>query len=232
MAFTSELVVQQTGDFEWRVVKPLSYEGHTDTFTVTSGSTTDFASVPGIFQWLIPREGRYTKPAVLHDFLCRNGEKIGCPIADADGVFRRAMAELNVPFLRRWVMWAAVRCRSLWNSRGKAGPSDIPQVLLIAIVPGLFVLFGGAIVFLLLCGWFVIEAITMPSWLCSSGPFRPFAPARSPRSGRGCVGRADAGGQPGGNETCAALGRYQRARRSRNSVTIAANSCGASNGAR
>ena len=71
------------------------------------------------------------------------------------------MAELNVPFLRRWVMWAAVRSRSLWNSRGNAGPSDIPQVLLIAIVPGLFVLFGGAIVFLLLCGWFVIEAITM-----------------------------------------------------------------------
>ena len=57
MAFTSELVVQQTGDFEWKVVKPLSYEGHTDTFTVTSGSTTDFASVPGVFQWLIPREG-------------------------------------------------------------------------------------------------------------------------------------------------------------------------------
>ena len=159
MGFESELVVQQTGDFDWKVMQPLQYRGNTDAIVVPTGSETDFASIPEIFQWLLPRSGRYTKPAVLHDYLCRHGDDVGCPVEDADGVFRRSMAELDVPFLRRWVMWAAVRWRSLFNSRFKAGLSDLPQVLLVTVAPGLFIITGGLVVFVLLFAWFLIESL-------------------------------------------------------------------------
>ena len=69
------------------------------------------------------------------------------------------MAEMEVPFLKRWVMWAAVRWRSLVKSRLRAGPSDLPQVLLVTIAPGLFIIAGGLVVFALLFGWFVIEGV-------------------------------------------------------------------------
>src|SRR5438132_13977341 len=159
MAFESELVVQQLGDFDWRVIEPLRYQGNADAFVVPPGSETDFASIPDIFQWLLPRSGRYTKPAVLHDYLCRHGDEVGCPVEDADGLFRRSMAEMDVPFLRRWVMWAAVRWRSLVKTRFKAGPSDLAQVALVTIAPGLFIIGGGLVVFGLLVGWCVVGAV-------------------------------------------------------------------------
>jgi len=159
MAFTSDLVVRQVGDVDWEVVQPLRYEGNTDMFEVPKGSTTDFASVPFVFEWLLPRTGRYTKPAVLHDYLCRHGDEVGCPVQDADGIFRRAMAELDVPFLRRWVMWAAVRWRSLIGSHFRAGPGDLPQVLLTTLMPGLLVTAGGLVVLGLLLGWFLVESV-------------------------------------------------------------------------
>jgi len=34
--------------------------------------STDLASVPRSLTWLFPRYGKYTKAAVLHDFLCQN----------------------------------------------------------------------------------------------------------------------------------------------------------------
>ena len=157
MGFTTELVVEQIGDLDWRLVEPLCYEGHTDTFEVRPGSETDFASVPGIFQWLVPRSGRYSKPAVLHDFLCRHGPEVGCNLADADGIFRRAMAELDVPFLRRWIMWGAVRWRSLIKTRFAAGPGDLPQLLIVSVAPGIFVVAGGVVVLVLLLVWYLIE---------------------------------------------------------------------------
>ena len=112
MPFTGDVVVRELADDDgsrWQLVEPLSYAGRDETFLVASGFTTDFASVPQALTWLVPRYGRYTKAAILHDFLwqrCREGT-FGW--ADADGILRRAMRELDVPFLRRWLMWGAVR---------------------------------------------------------------------------------------------------------------------------
>ena len=112
MPFTGDVVVRELPDADgsrWRLVEPLAYQGRDETFTVAAGFTTDFASVPQALTWLVPRYGRYTKAAIVHDYLwqrCREGT-FGW--ADADGILRRAMRELDVPFLRRWLMWAAVR---------------------------------------------------------------------------------------------------------------------------
>jgi Protein of unknown function (DUF1353) len=40
---------------------------------------------------------------------------------DADGIFRAAMRELEVPFLRRRIMWAAVRWGALTKPDGRRG---------------------------------------------------------------------------------------------------------------
>lgn len=132
----SRVVVEQVDDANWRVVDALAYEGKHERFTVPAGSGTDFASVPRIFVWLLPRYGRYTKAAILHDYLWRERVSQGeMTWSDADGIFLRAMRELGVPFLRRWVMWAAVRWVALFKARGGVGWSrDAWRVALLTIV--------------------------------------------------------------------------------------------------
>jgi len=156
MGFESELVVRQVADFEWALVEPLEYRGNEDLFVVPVDFETNFASVPAIFQWLIPRTGRYTSAAVLHDYLWDTPSKAS--LADADGIFRRAMAELKVPFLRRWLMWAAVRVASLIKSRFRDW-REFHRVLLLALVPGSLVIVGGLVVSVLQLGFWTVELI-------------------------------------------------------------------------
>lgn len=121
----SRVVVEQVDDTNWETHEELVYRGRTDTFVVPAGSPTDFASVPRAFVWLLPRYGRYTKAAILHDHLWRGLATDGkISWVDADATFRRAMRELGVPFLRRWLMWAAVRWAALLKPGGTKGWSD------------------------------------------------------------------------------------------------------------
>lgn len=113
MPFQGDVVVKEFSTDGWELVEPLTYEGKTEQFVVEKGFRTDFASVPKIFTWLIPRYGRYTKAAILHDWLCQRARKGLIDRADADGIFLRSMRELDVPFLRRWLMWGAVRLQAV-----------------------------------------------------------------------------------------------------------------------
>jgi hypothetical protein len=74
--------------------------------TVPVGFKTDFASVPRLLWPLCPPSGRWTKAAVVHDYLCETGE---CSRFLADAIFREIMRELKVPLWRRVVMYYAVR---------------------------------------------------------------------------------------------------------------------------
>lgn len=84
-------------------------------------NSTDLASIPGFLTWLVPKDGRHTPAAVLHDALIggRNGKDYVVTHVDdvddgqADLLFREAMAGLGVAWLRRWMMWAAVALRTL-----------------------------------------------------------------------------------------------------------------------
>lgn len=138
MPFDEDAVVdvEQLGDEDWKLLRSLGYEGKQERFVVEPEMTTDFASVPRVFVWLLPRYGRYTKAAILHDFLWRTQVTTGrLSWRDADGMFRRAMRELEVPFLRRWVMWAAVRWGALTKPGGSRGWwMDLPRVLMLTIV--------------------------------------------------------------------------------------------------
>jgi Protein of unknown function (DUF1353) len=135
----------------WRLLEPVVYEGKLDTFTVPSGFKTDLASVPRAFTWLIPRYGAYTRAAVLHDFLCETK-----PInrSDADGMFRRVMRELGVPFVRRWMMWAAVRLGSGFEA---AGAKEIAIWMLVGVPSIVFMLVPGVVVSIWLVLYSIIE---------------------------------------------------------------------------
>lgn len=155
--------VRQIDDRDWEVIDGLTYRGNVDEFVVPAGMHTDFASVPRVVVWFLPRYGRYTRTAILHDYLWRHRvadpER---PIArrDADGLFRRVMRELEVPFLRRWIMWTAVRWAALTKRDGRKGWwRDAPQVLLVSIIAAPFVLPAVLVVLVSLAAFYVVEWI-------------------------------------------------------------------------
>ena len=136
MPFDSVLVVRRTSDQLWEVVEPLVYRGRRDTFVVPDGFLTDFASVPRVVVWLIPRFGRYTPAAVLHDWLVTAGLITGVVSSrDADGLFRRVLQELGVPPVRRWLMWCGVRWGALVAPLRRPGWwPDAPRVLVLSVL--------------------------------------------------------------------------------------------------
>jgi len=170
----AEALVKQVDDTNWMLMKGFTYTGKDKDrpFTVPDGQTTDFASVPRVFIWFIPRYGRYTLPAILHDHLWRSEVPKNIDRIDADGLLRRAMRELGVPFLKRWVIWSAVRWGALTKSDGrKRWWSEawrvIPVTLLvlpILLPPALLILIASLAMLL-------VEAILwVPLWL--SAKFR------------------------------------------------------------
>jgi len=102
--------VRAVGDYDWDLLRALPYHASERVFVVPERERTDFASVPRLFVWFLPRYGRYTRAAILHDYLLRTDVRAGdLSRRDADGIFHQALRQLGVPFLRRWMMWAAVR---------------------------------------------------------------------------------------------------------------------------
>lgn len=87
---------------------------------------------PLLWGWFAPY-GRQLLPALLHDHYCAQasglldsapaGERAdarklaGRHRAHADLLFRRSLREQQMPFTRRWLMWAAVSLQGMWNFR-------------------------------------------------------------------------------------------------------------------
>ena len=73
---------------------------------VPEGFITDFASVPRAFWSVMPPSGKYTKAAVLHDYLYQTH------LVDkktADNIFKEAMEVLGVSKFKIWSMYSAVK---------------------------------------------------------------------------------------------------------------------------
>ena len=149
MPFESgDVVVRRLDDEFWAVEEPLVYRGRRDRFTIPAGFRTDFASVPRIVVWLIPRFGRYTAAAILHDWLCTVGIETGQVTSrEADGLFRRVMREQGVPVVRRWLMWAGVRWGALTDADRRGGwAASAPGVLAISVLAAPVVVPPGALI--------------------------------------------------------------------------------------
>jgi hypothetical protein len=153
--------VRQVDDQNWVTLRGLEYQANSDYFKVPINERTDFASVPRVFVWFIPRYGRYTKAAILHDYLC----SIEVPARrisriEADGIFRQAMRELGVPFLRRWIMWAAVRLGALTNPAGREKWwTEAWRVALVAAVALPVITPAAAVIVVSLAVFFLVELV-------------------------------------------------------------------------
>lgn len=89
---------------------------------------TDLASIPSLAGWLVPKDGRHTPAALVHDAMivgsdedpCYEGRKVDAE--EADHIFREGMQFLGVKFLRRWMIWAAVSLLTFWLSAKDSAP--------------------------------------------------------------------------------------------------------------
>jgi hypothetical protein len=161
VAFESPtLTVRRASDQLWEVVDPLVYHGRSDTFVVPAGFRTDFASVPRVVVWLIPRFGRYTMAAVLHDWLVTAGIARGAVSSrDADGLFRRVLREEGVPPLRRWLMWTGVRWGALVTPPRRPGWwRDAPRVWALSVLAAPLVVPPALVITAALAGYTVAES--------------------------------------------------------------------------
>lgn len=77
-----------------------------DVITVPAGFVTDLASVPRILWTFLPPHGKYSKAAIIHDYLYEYGIRTK---KYADDVFLEAMEVLGVPAYKRQLMYWAVR---------------------------------------------------------------------------------------------------------------------------
>jgi hypothetical protein len=164
----AEVVVKQLDNENWEVKATLRYAGASDSFEVPIGQGTDFASVPRLFAWFLPRYGSYTMAAILHDYLWRECAAKGeMDWVDADGLFRRAMRELKVPFVRRWIMWTAVRWAALFKPRGRRGwLRESWRVVLFTLVAAPFVLPPAVLILIALLLFYVLELL---AWAAIEG---------------------------------------------------------------
>lgn len=100
------------GVSEWRLCGALVYNSDlAGRIVVPEGFVTDLASIPQIFQALLPQNDRHRLAAVVHDYLCRLE---GFDRRMADRVFLEAMKVLEVQVWKRWSMFLAVALMTTW----------------------------------------------------------------------------------------------------------------------
>lgn len=127
----TRLGVDWVGGRNWETTRPLVYQAERQSFIVPVGFVTDFASVPRWLMSLVPPIGKWTRAAVLHDWLCTEGIDLGVVTSrDADGIFRRVLREEDVGPTLRWLMWTAVRWAAFTSKRRRPGTwRDLPLML-------------------------------------------------------------------------------------------------------
>lgn len=118
MTYYDHEASKQLGGDHWRVTESFRYyvggEGSNRWVTVPAGYLTDGASVPRLFWNIIPPWGPHGQAAVVHDLLCEylqlvdNGMPVSITRAECDRILLEAMEVLEVPWLRRRTMYAAV----------------------------------------------------------------------------------------------------------------------------
>ena len=118
-SFKTDLIVVPLADGKrWRLHEGFTYRCRTPggtrgdwiTVTVPTGFVTDFASVPKIFQSILPAWGKYGKAAVVHDYLYQaTGIHHWLTRKMADDIFYGAMVASGTKPWKAKVMYWAVR---------------------------------------------------------------------------------------------------------------------------
>lgn len=125
-------VLRQIADDQFLVDEPFLYDDGSTRVRVPRREEvpTDLASIPFFMAWFVPVNGRHTPAALVHDTMLGDsggtfrpeasrhgisGIEAASRRANADRVFRTAMASCGVPLLRRNLMYAAVTMATRWS---------------------------------------------------------------------------------------------------------------------
>jgi len=103
--FYNLLTVEQLDETYWRLTEDLIYRTCYERYTIPKGFITDFASVPWFFRIIFPTYGKYTRSAVLHDYLSQ--EWGFCYTADRE--FFVAMSIEGTVWWRKYPIYWGVR---------------------------------------------------------------------------------------------------------------------------
>ena len=110
---TSDLIFKSYNIYQWQLVEEFFFyfdkEDDSTGITVPKNFVTDFASVPKFLWSILPPTGRYTKAAVLHDYLYPKECKVDLTRKECDKIFLSAMKILGVKKYTRLVFYRAVR---------------------------------------------------------------------------------------------------------------------------
>lgn len=95
---------------------------------VPSGYTTDGASIPKVFWWLLSPFENYFKCCTLHDYLCDLFHLNLLERKTCDDIFLEAMGEIGIKTSTKWALYFFVRSygilrynplMNIWLGRGK-----------------------------------------------------------------------------------------------------------------
>lgn len=102
---------------KFRLTREFAVKWHERRFVVHEGFLTDLASIPRLFQSAVPKVGRHIQPAIAHDWLYQHG--VAWTRTDADQMFLDGMETMGVAWMRRRVMYRAVRLGGghLWRPK-------------------------------------------------------------------------------------------------------------------
>ena len=124
--FTKPLIVTPYPDGKtWRLTEEFDFaigaENSGKTVDVPKGFATDFASVPSLLWFILPKWGKYGNAAVIHDYLYYDQSTSRF---EADKIFLEGMIVLDVPLWQRFCLYTGVRIGGWWpwwmNARKKA----------------------------------------------------------------------------------------------------------------
>jgi len=112
-----QAVVVRNTDGSWSLHEPLAFTWRGHDITIPARFTCDLSSIPAGFKWLFSDSDLSISAPVAHDFLYRRHgwtPTYTFTRAQADLLFRVIQQARRVPFLSRWITWAAVRVGGWW----------------------------------------------------------------------------------------------------------------------
>ncbi|MEP6977984.1 MAG: DUF1353 domain-containing protein [Thermoleophilia bacterium] len=122
-----DILLKQVSPNAFQLLEGFRYQAPTDeakVYTVPAHDTsrppddpnnsTDLASVPAYLWWFVASHGKHTLPALLHDQLVDDRDQAP-KREEADLVFRYALRESDVSWLRRRLMYIAVALGTTWE---------------------------------------------------------------------------------------------------------------------
>lgn len=125
-------VVSPFDDYQnWYLVRDYSWDVMTgSTITVPEGFVTDYASIPAAAQLIIPKNGPYSRAAIIHDYLYWRGDEV-CTKTQADKIMYLGMWEQGADKDDRDTIYAQLQNfgAPAWNENAAERQSGLPRVI-------------------------------------------------------------------------------------------------------